>query len=76
MEPEGQDMGIDIEELAKACRDAWNGYAKKTLKKPPKSMVANWEETGDWGREANRVVARAALDNIRAQEERALASEA
>lgn len=53
------DENIDL--FAAEGREAWNNYAKATLSKCPKSMVTPWEETGDWGKEGNRGVARAVI---------------
>lgn len=54
---------LRIEELAKEIRLAWAQYARKTLgDKCPAGFTKSWEETGDWGREGNRVVAEAAID--------------
>lgn len=53
---------LRTEELAKEIRKAWAEYAKKTLgDKCPAGFTKSWEDTGDWGREGNRVVAKAAI---------------
>lgn len=51
----------EIDLFASVGREAWNKYAQETLQKCPKSMVSPWEETGEWGREGNRRVARAVI---------------
>lgn len=51
----------NIDLLAAEGRQAWNEYAQKTLSKCPKSMISPWEETGEWGREGNRQVARSVI---------------
>jgi hypothetical protein len=55
---------IDPEELAKEVRDAWARYAADTLPKCPPAFSKSWDETGEWGREGNRVVARVVLERV------------
>ncbi len=57
-------QAIDEERLAKLLRETWAAYAEATLTKPPAAFTKSWEETGDWGREGNRIVVRALVQDI------------
>lgn len=60
--PNGLDVTPDLlDDLAKIARGAFNDYAVETLPKPPSDFTKGWEQTGEWGRNANRAVAKAVM---------------
>ena len=56
---------LEVDDVAKAIREEWASYAVETLgDKAPAGFTKPWEETGEWGREGNRRVARRVVRDL------------
>lgn len=59
---------LDLDAVAKVAREAFNEHAQETLgDKCPPAMCKSWDETGEWGREGNRRVAKAVIQYLMSQ---------